>query len=251
MRLGRGCRCLWLRCDYVAIPTVADSCAGGGIVGALSGCAICVESGGGAATALASGEAGSQTVQQQALRDFAQSMCNFLAGTHRRPTWRKAGVHEGFRQVGVKSHHIELLNRHFGRVWVPKVGWLRFHLSRPVPAGVRSYRVTRDRAGRWHVAFAHIPIRLPGRATAASSASTAASPSRPHCPRANCCMHQVLPRERRSGWQFCNSGSHAASGGPTVAKGRNGRSRNLELARVIGAKTGSRKPPLTLRGAWT
>ena len=162
MRLGRGCRCLWLRCDYGAIPTVADSCAGGGIVGALSGCAICVESGGGAATALASGEAGSQTVQQQALRDFAQSMCNFFAGTHRRRTWRKAGVHEGFRQVGVKSHHIELLNRHFGRVWVPKVGWLRFHLSRPVPAGVRSYRVTRDRAGRWHVAFAHIPNPITG-----------------------------------------------------------------------------------------
>jgi putative transposase len=71
-------------------------------------------------------------------------------------------VHEGFRQVGVTPHHIERLNRHFGRVWVPKVGWLRFHLSRPVPAGVKSYRVTRDRAGRWHVAFAHIPNPITG-----------------------------------------------------------------------------------------
>jgi putative transposase len=106
--------------------------------------------------------AGSQTVQQQALRDFAQAMRNFFAGTHRRPTWRKAGVHEGFRQVGVKPHHIERLNRHFGRVWVPKVGWLRFYRSRPVPAGVKSYRVTRDRAGRWHVAFAHIPNPITG-----------------------------------------------------------------------------------------
>ena len=106
--------------------------------------------------------AGSQTVQQQALRDFAHAMRNFFAGTHRRPTWRKAGVHEGFRQVGVKPHHIERLNRHFGRVWVPKVGWLRFHLSRPVPAGVKSYRVTCDRAGRWHVAFAHIPDPITG-----------------------------------------------------------------------------------------
>jgi putative transposase len=106
--------------------------------------------------------AGSQTVQQQALRDFAQAMRNFFAGTHRRPTWRKAGVHEGFRQVGVRPHHIKRLNRHFGRVWVPKVGWLRFHLSRPVPAGVKSYRVTRDRAGRWHVAFAHIPNPITG-----------------------------------------------------------------------------------------
>jgi putative transposase len=101
-------------------------------------------------------------VQQQALRDFAQAMQNFFNGTHRRPTWRKAGVHEGFRQVAVKPHHVERLNRRFGRVWVPKVGWVRFRLSRPVPDGVKSYRVTRDRAGRWHVAFAHIPDPIGG-----------------------------------------------------------------------------------------
>jgi putative transposase len=106
--------------------------------------------------------AGSQTVQQQALRDFAQAMSNFFNGTHRRPTWRKAGVHEGFRQVAVKPHHVERLNRRVGRVWVPKVGWLRFRLSQPVPDGVKSYRVTRDRSGRWHVAFVHIPEPIPG-----------------------------------------------------------------------------------------
>ena len=106
--------------------------------------------------------AGSQTVQQQALRDFTQAMRNFFAGTHRRPTWRKAGVHEGFRQVGLKPHHIERLNRHVGRVWVPKVGWARLRLSQPVPEGVKSYRITRDRAGRWHIAFAHVPDSICG-----------------------------------------------------------------------------------------
>jgi putative transposase len=106
--------------------------------------------------------AGSQTVQQQALRDFAQAMRNFFAGTHRRPRWRKANVHEGFRQVAVKAHHVERLNRRFGRVWVPKVGWVRFRLSRPVPEGVKSYRVTGDRAGRWHIAFAHVPDPVAG-----------------------------------------------------------------------------------------
>jgi putative transposase len=101
--------------------------------------------------------AGSQTVQQQALRDFAQAMRNFFNRTHRRPKWRKAGVHEGFRQVAVKPHHVEKLNRRWGHLWVPKVGWVRFRMSRSVPEGVKSYRVTRDRAGRWHIAFAHIP----------------------------------------------------------------------------------------------
>jgi putative transposase len=106
--------------------------------------------------------AGSQTVQQQALRDFAQAMRNFFNRTHGRPTWRKSGVHEGFRQVAVKPHHVERVNRRFGQVWVPKVGWVRFRLSRPVPDGVKSYRVTRDRAGRWHIAFAHIPDPIAG-----------------------------------------------------------------------------------------
>jgi Helix-turn-helix domain len=42
--------------------------------------------------------AGSQTVQQ-ALRDLDQGWRNFFARTHRRPTWRKAGDHEGLRIV--------------------------------------------------------------------------------------------------------------------------------------------------------
>jgi putative transposase len=106
--------------------------------------------------------AGWQTVQQQALRDFAQAMRNFFAGTHRRPSWRKTGLREGFRQVGLKPGHIEKLNRRYGRVWVPKVGLVQFRWTRAVPAGVKSYRIARDRAGRWHVAFAHIPDRIPG-----------------------------------------------------------------------------------------
>lgn len=105
--------------------------------------------------------AGSQTVQQQALRDFAQAMANFFGGTHRRPTWRKAGRHEGFRQVGLKPGHIVKLSRKWAAVLVPKVGMVRFRMSRPVPGEVRSYRVTRDRAGRWHVAFAHVPGPIP------------------------------------------------------------------------------------------
>jgi putative transposase len=106
--------------------------------------------------------AGSQTVQQQALRDFAEAMRHFFAGTHRRPSWRKAGVHEGFRQVALKPRHIEKVNRRYGRVWVPKVGWVRFRSTRLLPAGGKSYRITRDRAGRWHVAFARIPNPIPG-----------------------------------------------------------------------------------------
>jgi IS605 OrfB family transposase len=108
---------------------------------------------------------GSQTVQQQALRDFAHAMRSFFNGSHRRPSWRKAGRDEGFRIVAVKPEHVRRLNRNHGAVLVPKSGWVRFPLSRPVPAGVKSFRVTRDRAGRWHVAFAHAPDPVGGPAT--------------------------------------------------------------------------------------
>jgi len=108
--------------------------------------------------------AGGQMVQQQALRDFAQAMVNFFAGTHGRPSWRKAGRDEGFRIVAVKPRHVRRLSRKTGEVWVPKAGWVRFRWSRAVPAS-RSYRVTRDGAGRWHIAFAAIPEPIPGPGT--------------------------------------------------------------------------------------
>jgi putative transposase len=38
---------------------------------------------------------------------------------------------------------------------------VRFRWSRAVPPDVKSYRVTMDRAGRWHVAFAAIPAPVP------------------------------------------------------------------------------------------
>ena len=108
--------------------------------------------------------AGSQTVQQQALRDFAQAMTAFVdpANPAGRPSWRKAGRHEGFRIVGRGTQwDVRRVSRHVGEVRVPKAGWVRFRWSRTVPAGVKSYRVTMDRAGRWHIAFAAVPKPIP------------------------------------------------------------------------------------------
>src|SRR5919204_1323100 len=109
--------------------------------------------------------AGSQMVQQQALRDFAQARAAFVdpGNPARRPSWRKAGWDEGFRIVGKRGRQwdVRRVSRHVGEVRVPKAGWIRFRWSRPVPPGVKSYRVTMDRAGRWHVAFAAIPEPAP------------------------------------------------------------------------------------------
>jgi transposase len=109
--------------------------------------------------------AGSVIVQQQAIRDHGQAMQNFFAGACGRPSWRKASRDEGFRVVAMSPSGVRKLNRNWAEVKVPKAGWVRFRLSRPVPGGVRSFRVTRDRVGRWHVAFAYVPGTVPAPGT--------------------------------------------------------------------------------------
>jgi transposase len=104
------------------------------------------------------------TVQQQALRDLDQGWRNFFNGTHDRPTWRKRGQGEGFRVVGAQALRVRHVGRRWSSVLVPKVGWVRFRRSRAL-ADARSYRVTRDRAGRWHIAFAAVPDPIPAPGT--------------------------------------------------------------------------------------
>ncbi len=108
---------------------------------------------------------GSHTVQQQALRDFSQAMTAFFdpGNPAGRPSWRKAGRHEGFRITGQRGRQwdVRRVSRKAGQVRMPKAGWVQFRWSRAVPPGAKSYRVTMDRAGRWHVAFAVIPAPVP------------------------------------------------------------------------------------------
>jgi transposase len=51
-------------------------------------------------------------------------------------------------------------NRARSSVLVPKIGWVKFKRSRAL-VDWKSYRISRDRAGRWHIAFAVIPDPIP------------------------------------------------------------------------------------------
>ena len=104
--------------------------------------------------------AGSATVQQEALRDLNQAWWPYVAGTRGKPTWRKAGIDEGFRIVGAQARRVEHLNRRWSAALIPKVGWVKFRRSRQVP-DAKSYRVKLNRAGQWHIAFAAIPDPIP------------------------------------------------------------------------------------------
>ena len=96
--------------------------------------------------------AGSSVVQQGALRDLDRAFANFFAGRAAYPTWRKASHTQGFIVRDLTTRRV---TRRHAEVTVPKVGRVRFRLTRPWEQ-VRqctSARVTLDRAGRWHVSL--------------------------------------------------------------------------------------------------
>jgi putative transposase len=101
---------------------------------------------------------GSSSIQQGALRDLDQAFQNWWKnpGHFERPTWRKAGGNEGFV---VRDLHIKQINRKWGEVLVPKVGYIRFRLTRAWSdiTSTKSARVTLNRSGQWYVIFVGLP----------------------------------------------------------------------------------------------
>src|ERR1700691_3909263 len=74
-RGGHWCRWRWLGCGCVSVPVVANTCSAGGVVGALSACAVRMESGRGAAEILAAGPS----------RSWVQRAVRAVDGNPRRP----------------------------------------------------------------------------------------------------------------------------------------------------------------------
>jgi putative transposase len=58
------------------------------------------------------------------------------------------------RRFCLRDTKVRVCSRKWAEVAVPKLGWVRFRLSRVLPEGVLGMaRVTHDKAGRWHVSF--------------------------------------------------------------------------------------------------
>lgn len=108
--------------------------------------------------------AGSSSVQQAALRDLRQAFRNWWSNPAHfgYPRRRKHGVSEGF---AVRDLKLRVLSRKWAAVAVPKCGYVKFRLSRPVPTDAKSARVTLDRSGRWHVSIVAVPDQVDGPGT--------------------------------------------------------------------------------------
>lgn len=104
-----------------------------------------------------------RVVQQQALRDYDLAMKNFFRGIKGRPTWRKEGRSEGFRICESWGDGVVIaqVSVRFSQVKIPLLGFVKFRQTLPLPEGLRSYRVKRDRAGRWFIGFPVRPTAIP------------------------------------------------------------------------------------------
>ncbi|WP_433527585.1 RNA-guided endonuclease InsQ/TnpB family protein [Nocardia pseudovaccinii] len=103
-----------------------------------------------------------------------QTLIDLDKACHRNGTFRvrwRSGRHwrPSFRMPDGGKIEVERLNKRWGRVKLPKFGWVRFRMSRALGGTVRSATVSRD-GGRWYISFlVEDGIVQPGRHASTSS----------------------------------------------------------------------------------
>jgi putative transposase len=93
----------------------------------------------------------SQTCQQQALRDLDRAYGNFFAGRADYPRPRKKEQHDSFR-FQARECRVERLNGKWSAVRLPKIGLVKFRVSRPLVGKAKNVTVIREATG-WHISF--------------------------------------------------------------------------------------------------
>jgi len=93
----------------------------------------------------------SQTAQQRTMKDLDTAFRRFFKGQGGFPKFKKAGVGGSFSFVG-REVVIERLNAKWSRIRLPKIGWVKFRLTRPVEGDIREATVTRTALG-WQVSI--------------------------------------------------------------------------------------------------
>ncbi|QRM33367.1 RNA-guided endonuclease TnpB family protein [Microvirga sp. VF16] len=86
-------------------------------------------------------------VLQQSLKDLCRAYDNFFKGRAEVPRFKRKGHHESFRYP--QRFKLDQAN---GRIFLPKIGWLRYRASRPVEGDISQVTVS-HRVDRWFVAI--------------------------------------------------------------------------------------------------
>jgi putative transposase len=86
---------------------------------------------------------------QQALKDLERAYTNFFAARADLPRFKKKGRHESFRYPDPKQIKLDPMN---SRLFLPKLGWLRYRNSRQVLGRVKNVTVSLA-CGKWFVSI--------------------------------------------------------------------------------------------------
>jgi len=86
---------------------------------------------------------------QQALRDLERAYSNFFAKRAGFPRFKKKGRHSSFRYPDPKQIKLE---QHNSRIFLPKLGWVRYRNSREVLGTVKNVTVSLS-GGKWFVSI--------------------------------------------------------------------------------------------------
>ena len=84
---------------------------------------------------------------QQTLKNLDRAYVNFFEKRADKPVFKKKGQRDSFRYPDPKGFKLDQANK---RIYLPKVGWVRYRASRLVEGTLRNVTVSRT-AGRWFV----------------------------------------------------------------------------------------------------
>lgn len=87
--------------------------------------------------------------QQQVLKDLETAFKRFFSGISEHPKFKARHRPQGLRFPDPKQFKLDQAN---ARIFLPKLGWVRFRLSRKVEGDLRNVTVT-ERDGRWYVSI--------------------------------------------------------------------------------------------------
>jgi putative transposase len=82
---------------------------------------------------------------QQALKDLDAAYKNFFEGRAKFPQFKRKGDGESFRYPDPKQFKLDQANR---RVFLPKLGWMRYRMSRKVLGELRNITISQS-GGKW------------------------------------------------------------------------------------------------------
>ncbi len=101
----------------------------------------------------------SQTAQARTLKNLDTAFQRFFKGQGGFPKFKRKGTGDAFSFAG-REITVERLNRRWGRVKLPKIGWVRFRWTRPVEGSIREATVTKTALG-WQISIGCLVDRAP------------------------------------------------------------------------------------------